>query len=261
MPDVRESQNAYASHASVPLQISSPGVLTQLLEISPDALVVVNQAGTIVMLNVQAEDLFGYASAELLGQSLEVFLPRRFREIHIEHREHYFSTPHTRPMGAGLQLFGLRKDSTEFPVDISLKPLVLDEVPHVLAAIRDVTQQRLAERERQKLAQHIRLQAELIQRAHDPILVLDPIGRVLSWNQGAEKLYGWKEQEVLGRVAHTLLKTRFPIGRANLDAILEQIGQWEGELTQIRRDGSHVIVSLLIGNRMPSRRSSRRRPA
>ncbi len=242
MPDVREPENTYAPHTSVPLQISSAGVLTQLLEISPDALVVVNQAGTIMMVNKQTEALFGYAPTELLGQPLEVFLPRRFRETHISHRDHYFSTPRTRPMGAGLQLFGQRKDGTEFPVDISLKPLLVDDAPHVLAAIRDVTQQRLAERERLQQAQHIRLQAELIQRAHDAILVLDPIGRVLSWNQGAEKLYGWKEKEVLGRVVHTLLKTRSPISRSTLNAILEQERQWEGELTHIRRDGSRVIV-------------------
>ena len=242
MPDVRESENTCAPHTSVPIQISSAEVLTQLLEISPDALVVVNQAGTIMMVNKQAEDLFGYAPAELLGQPLEVFLPRRFRARHISHRDHYFSTPRTRPMGAELQLFGQRKDETEFPVDISLKPLLVDDVLHVLAAIRDVTQQRLAERERLQQAQHIRLQAELIQRAHDAILVLDPIGRILSWNQGAAKLYGWKEQEVLGRVVHTLLKTRFPISRSTLDAILEQEKQWEGELTHTRRDGSRVIV-------------------
>jgi PAS domain S-box-containing protein len=242
MPDVREPENAYAPHPSVPLQISSAGVLTQLLEISPDALVVVNQAGTIMMVNKQAENLFGYAPAELLGQPLEALLPRRFRDMHTSHRDHYFSAPRTRPMGAGLQLLGQHKNGTEFPVDISLKPLLVDDVLHVLAAIRDVTQQRLAERERLQQAQHIRLQAELIQRAHDAILILDPIGRVLSWNQGAETLYGWKEQEALGRVAHTLLKTRFPTSRSTLDAILEAEKQWEGELTHTRRDGSRVIV-------------------
>src|SRR5262249_32631523 len=108
MPDIRESLNAHAPHSSVPLQISSPEVLIQLLEIAPDALVVVNQAGTIMMANEQAEGLFGYARTELLGLLLEMLLPRRFREIHSNHRERYFVTPHTRPMGAGLQLFGLR---------------------------------------------------------------------------------------------------------------------------------------------------------
>jgi PAS domain S-box-containing protein len=243
MPDIRKSSHAHAPYSSAPLQISSPEILTQLLDISPDALVVVNEAGTIVMTNEQAEDLFSYTHAELLGKPLEMLLPQRLRELHDSHRGRYFSTPRTRPMGAGLQLLGRHKDGTEFPVDISLRPLLLDGVIHALAAIRDITQQRRAERERQKLAQHIRLQAELIEKAHDAILVRDPIGRVLSWNQGAEKLYGWRAQEVLGHVAHTLLKTRFPISRSTLDATLEQERQWEGELTHMCRDGNTVIVA------------------
>jgi PAS domain S-box-containing protein len=194
------------------------------------------------MANEQMEALFGYAPAELQGQALEVLLPQRFRGMHTIHRQHYFSAPRTRLMGVGLQLFGQRKDGTEFPVDISLRPLILHGEMHVLGAIRDVTQQRRAERERLQQAQHIRLQAELIQRAHDAILVLDPIRRVLSWNEGAEQLYGWTAQEALGRIADTLLKTHFPISRSSLDAQLEQAGQWEGELTHIRRNGSSVIV-------------------
>ncbi|MBV9256396.1 MAG: PAS domain S-box protein, partial [Ktedonobacteraceae bacterium] len=121
-------------------------------------------------------------------------------------------------------------------------PLLLDDTPHVLGAIRDVTQQRLAERERLLQVQHIRLQSELINQAHDAILVRDPIGRVLSWNRGAEHLYGWTEQEALGRVAPTLLKTHASISHATLDTVLEHEGQWEGELTHTRRDGSTVIV-------------------
>src|SRR5581483_9947255 len=242
MPHLQESSDASTSHASVSLQISSRGDLNQLLDLSPDALMIINQAGSIVMVNEQAEVLFGYARSELLGEPLEMLLPRRFRELHVGHRGHYFSAPRTRPMGVGLQLFGLRKDGTEFLVDISLKPLRLDDEPLVLGAIRDVTQQHLAERERLLQAQHIRLQSELINQAHDAILVRDPISRVLSWNRGAEQLYGWTEQEALGHLTHSLLKTRFPIGLATLDAALEHEGQWEGELIHTCRDGGTVIV-------------------
>ncbi len=124
--------------------------LLSLLDISPDALVVVNQIGTIVMVNAQAEALFGYAPEEFRGQRLEVLLPERFHTLHQAHRKHYFSAPRTRQMGAGLQLFGKRKDGTEFPVDISLRPLLLDEVLHVIAAVRDLTWQKRIEEELQE---------------------------------------------------------------------------------------------------------------
>lgn len=242
MPDMREPNDVPASHAATPLQISPRADLAQLLDLSPDAMIIVDQTGDIIMMNEQAEALFGFQRMELLGRPLETLLPQRFRACHSSHREHFFAAPRTRPMGAGLQLFGLRKDDSEFPVDISLKPLILGETPHALAAIRDVTQQWLAERERLMQAQHIRLQSELINQAHDAILVRDPIGRVLSWNRGAEHLYGWTEQEALGRITSVLLKTRCPINQAALDTVLEQEGQWEGELTHTCRDGRKVIV-------------------
>ncbi|HAE84828.1 MAG TPA: hypothetical protein DCK85_15715, partial [Ktedonobacter sp.] len=129
-----------------------------------------------------------------------------------------------------------------FPVDISLRPLLLDEELYAIGAIRDVTQQRRAERERAQQLEQIRLQTELINLARDAILVRDPISRVLFWNRGAEELYGWTAQEAQGRVAHTLLKTRFPVSRSEIDARLEHEGQWEGELMHTGRDGSSVIV-------------------
>lgn len=194
------------------------------------------------MVNGQTEAVFGYPREELLGQQLELLLPQRFHEVHTTHREHYFSNPRTRSMGVGLQLVGQRKDGAEFPVEISLNPLLLDGVLHVVGAIRDVTEQRVAERERLQQLKHIRLQTELINLAHDAVLVCDPANRVISWNKGAEELYGWTAQEAQGRVTHSLLKTRFPVSRPAVDACLEQEGYWEGELTHTRKDGGSVIV-------------------
>src|SRR6266702_1045001 len=241
MSDARLSQNTSASSLTAPIPISSTNVLP-FLDISPDALVIVNPAGTIVMVNRQTETVFGYARTELLGQQLELLLPERFHEVHTAHRNQYFSAPRTRPMGVGLQLVGRRKDGTEFPVEISLNPLLLDDVLHVIGAIRDMTVQRVAERERLQQLEQLLLQADLINLAHDAILVRDPVSRVISWNKGAEELYGWTVQEAQGRVTHSLLKTRFPSSRADVDAHLEHEGQWEGELTHTRRDGSSVIV-------------------
>ena len=241
MSDAQESQNTSASSSSVPVHVSSTNLLP-FLDISPDALVIVNQAGAIVMVNGQTEAVFGYPREELQGQQLEMLLPQHFHKVHTTHRDHYFSNPRTRPMGIGLQLVGQRKDGAEFPVEISLSPLLLDGVLHVVGAIRDVTEQRVAERERLQQLQYIRLQTELINLAHDAILVRDPASRVISWNQGAEELYGWTAQEAQGRITHFLLKTHFPVSRSTVVAHLEQEGYWEGELTHTRKDGSSVIV-------------------
>jgi PAS domain S-box-containing protein len=241
MPDPLSSHTTDPSPSSIPTRASARGLL-QLLDMSPDALVVVDQAGTIAMANEQIAALFGYRREELQGQQLEMLLPQRYREAHITHRKHYFIAPRTRPMGAGLQLFGQHKDGAEFPVDISLRPLLLDEEPYAIGAIRDVTVQRRAERERVQQLRQIRLQTELINLARDAILVRDPISRVLFWNRGAEELYGWTAQEAQGRVSHTLLKTRFPVSRSEIDTHLEHEGQWEGELIHTSRDGSSMIV-------------------
>jgi PAS domain S-box-containing protein len=118
------------------------GSFEKLFEFSPDAIFVTDQAGSIVRINAQAERLFGYARHELLGQTIEILIPERFRSAHPRHRGGYLAQPHIRTMGAGLELYGLRKDGSEFPVDIMLGPLSDPEGTFVLSVVRDLTRQK-----------------------------------------------------------------------------------------------------------------------
>ncbi|GHO68215.1 hypothetical protein KSC_071070 [Ktedonobacter sp. SOSP1-52] len=232
-------------------ECTTMATLRDLLRLSPDALIVVSHEGFIIYANAQMVVLFGYHQEELIGQPLECLLPERLRVTHVAHRTTYTAAPRMRPMGAGLNLFGKRKDGSEFPVDISLRPVLVGDTVHVIGAIRDMTTQRLLEQERLQQAERLRMQADLINLSRDAILVRDSINRILSWNHGAEELYGWTAQEVLGRITHALLKTRFSGSQATIDAQLEREGRWEGELHHIHRDGHVVIVEsrqVLIRN-------------
>lgn len=145
-------------------QVESVALFEQALALAPDAIVGVREDGTIVLANAQTEALFGYAHDDLLGEPVELLVPERFRHAHPGHRARYVGDPRTRPMGAGLELFGRRSDGSEFPAEISLAGVETAEGLLAVAAIRDVTERVAAAREREQLEAELhrarRLEAE-----------------------------------------------------------------------------------------------------
>ena len=170
-----------------------------LLESTPDAIVMVNVTGRIVLVNSQAERVFGYARTELLGQAVEMLLPQRYRGAHLGHRSGFFGQPRTRTMGAGLELHGLHKDRGEFPVEISLSPIDTEEGTMVMSAIRDITDRKRAD---QKFK-------DLLEAAPDAMVIVNREGRIVLVNSQAVKLFGWSRDELLGQPIELLVPERF----------------------------------------------------
>jgi PAS domain S-box-containing protein len=137
-----------------------------LLEAAPDAMVVVDQQGIIQVVNSRTEKMFGYDRSEIVRQAVEVLVPGRFQKKHALHREGYYGEHPVRPMGIGLDLFGLRKDGSEFPIEISLSPLETEDGLLVSAAIRDVTQRKLIEENVQKLNEDLKSRAAQLEGAN-----------------------------------------------------------------------------------------------
>src|SRR5438309_1466896 len=109
------------------------------VNLSPSGMIVIDQTGTILLVNREVERLFGYERAEVIGQHVEMLVPARFRPQHPGHRDAFFASPHARPMGAGRELFGVRKDGREVPIEIGLNPIQTEGGVFVLSSIVDVT--------------------------------------------------------------------------------------------------------------------------
>ena len=160
-----------------------------LLEAAPDAIVGVAADGLIRLVNAQAERLFGYPREELLGRPVELLVPEVAGGVHPRHRERYFADPTPRPMGAGMELAGRRKDGSEFPAEISLSMVQTSVGPLAAAAVRDATSRKRAEAKFRGL----------LEAAPDAIVGVDSTGRIALMNAQAERLFGYGRAELLGR--------------------------------------------------------------
>ncbi|BAL24502.1 PAS domain S-box protein [Azoarcus sp. KH32C] len=171
----------------------------ELLESMPDGIVMVNAAGRIVFSNSQAETMFRYPEGTLKGNAIETLLPERFRGGHVAHRSNYFSQLRTRTMGMGLELYGLRRDGTEFPVEISLSPLNTEEGTLVMSAIRDISGRKKAEEKFRGL----------LESAPDAIVIVGRNGQIVLVNSQAERLFGYARDEMIGNPIEMLLPERY----------------------------------------------------
>jgi len=234
-------------------------VSPSFLEAVPDAIAAVDQAGIILQVNSQTEHLFGYSHEELIGQNIEMLVPERYRHQHQGHRDNYTAHPKVRRMGAGLDLYGRRKNGSEFPVEISLSPVPTAHGVLVLSAIRDVSDRKRTEEELRRAHQELERRTDqqlreyqnrlalIVDSSEDAILGKDLDGFITHWNKGAERIYGYTSDEMVGKPISLLVPKDQP---DEILGIMQKIRRGESvehyESVRVTKDGRHLQMSISV---------------
>jgi two-component system cell cycle sensor histidine kinase/response regulator CckA len=211
-----------------------------LLEAAPDAIVVVNQSGKIALVNAQAERLFGYGRNELIGRSADILVSEPSRRRYTDQHFPFQAAVQEKGVVAGLELFGLRKDGSEFPAEIRLSPLDTDQGMLVSSAIRDISDRRRTEEDLRRLA-------SIVECSDDAIIGKTLEGIITSWNAGAERMYGYLAKEAIGKSVSMLVPTNHP---DEIPGVLERLKRGEVvdhfETLRIRKDGEEFPIEITV---------------
>lgn len=211
-----------------------------VVEGSPNSLILVNRAGKIVLLNNQTEKYFGYDRDELVGQPIEKLIPERFRSNHFGYLTNFFNEPQTRAMGAGRDLFALRKDGTEFPVEIGLNPIQMNDELLVLSVITDITERKQAE-------QQLLILSNATKQSPNAILITDAAGKVEYANPRFTELTGYSYEELIGHNPRLLRSGKTtPEKYTRLWDTIVAGGEWHGELQNRKKNEELYWVSETI---------------
>ena len=217
-----------------------------LLESLAEGVVIIDNSGTILLVNSRAEQMFGYPKEELVGKPHAVLIPERFRKVHEEHEADYFAEPRIRPMGQLLDLAGRRRDGSEFPVEISLGFIETINGVLVLALVSDITLRKQFEKRLRESEELFHLQVEGVKDY--AIFMLDAEGNVLNWNAGAERLKGYRAEEIIG----THFSCFYPEEERNAGKPAAELreaaveGRVADEGWRIRKDGSRFWADVII---------------
>lgn len=217
-----------------------------VVESAPNMFVMVNRAGRIAMVNLQAERVFGYTRDELIGQPVEMLIPARLRGQHRQDRMLYYAQPIARPMGAGRDLYAVKKDGTEFPVEIGLNPVATAEGTMVLAAIVDITDRKAKEEALLRSEKQFRC---LVESSPAAMVIVNQAGKIDMVNRQLERLFGYSRDELLGQPVDMLIPERLRAGHSDLRASFfaepQQRLMGEGrDLYGLRKDDSEVPVEI-----------------
>jgi PAS domain S-box-containing protein len=223
-----------------------------LLEFAPDAMVLSDRTGKIVLVNSQAEKIFQHARAELLGRNIDTLMPERFRVRHAEHRKDYAAAPQVRPMGTATKLFGLRKNGEEFPVEITLSLLETEEGALIISAIRDISERVHAETQLQATLKELKeFKAALDE--HAILAITDPRGRITYANDRFCHISKYSRAELLGQDHRLINSGQHP--KEFMREMWATIGSgkvWKGEVCNRAKDGSlywvHATIVPFLGS-------------